>query len=206
MTQAFCTRFFTILLLALALTACGKDQKKSANALVGEAHWPTFPVSIKVDEFLLDSGWAEDDLRAAFRFWEEKAGRHLFQVSSWRSGAAPYTGNPADPSELLDNVIFFQDPWPFEERIAGKTIVFAREEYIEKAAIFLNTRTSLCSGLCIDEPGRTSRRKLLAHELGHFLGFPHTDERANVMYPEILPGGSLDGLTVDLSLLKKLTQ
>lgn len=204
--RSLCARLLTFLLVVFALTACAKDKRKMDSALAGESRWATFPVPLRVDEFLLDDGMAQDDLRAAIEFWENRAGRQLFTTGTWRSGAAPYNGNPADPSEILENVIFFQNPWPFEERIAGKTILFSQDGLIQKAAVFLNTTTSLCSGYCIDEPGRTSRRKLLAHELGHFLGFPHTEERNNIMFPEILPGGALDGLSVDAQLLKKLTQ
>ncbi len=202
--QARCARFLALFMIALLLTSCGRDRKKSEDALAGESRWASFPVTLRVDAFLLDEGMAQDDLSAAISFWEGRANRQLFSTGFWRSGAPPFRGNPADPSEILENTIFFQTPWPFEDRIAGKTVLFSHEGYIQKAAIFLNMRTSLCSGLCINEPGRTSRRKLLAHELGHFLGFPHTDDRENIMYPEILPGGELDHLTVDTGLLQKL--
>lgn len=205
MTRTITSPLLAILLAVLTLTACAKE-KKAHNGVEGDNRWENFPVTVRADEFLLNDGLAQEDLLAAVKFWEERAGRQLFHIGVWRSGVAPYSGEASDPSDILENVIFFQNPWPFEERIAGKTILISKDGIIQKAAVFLNTKTALCSGLCIDEPGRTSRRKLLAHELGHFLGFPHIDDRSNVMYPEILPGGSLDEVSADIVLLRNLTR
>lgn len=161
-----------------------------------------------MDAALLDGAYSEEDLLAAIAFWENKAGKRLFSIDRWPSGSQPFTGPPANPNSLTDNVVFFQSPWPQEwsGRVAGKTIIHAYGSIIQNAVIFLNSETALCSGLCLSELDRTSRRKLLAHELGHFLGFAHVNDRENLMYPEILPGGSLDAVRIDEPLLKKLTR
>jgi len=202
----FVRRLLCVIALSLALNACGKEEKRSSAALDGTFRWGTFPINIRVDESLLDRNRAEDDLMEAIRFWEKRAARHLFALSGWKSGDLPYTGSPENPSDLLENVIFFQAPWPHDPRVAGKTIYFAENGIIRKGAIFLNAETDLCSGLCRNEQNRTSRRKLLAHELGHLLGLNHVDDRENVMFPEILPGGSLQKLKVEEAAFLRLVK
>lgn len=196
----------SIVFAALTLSGCGKEEKRVEAALTtGDFRWASFPVALRADEALLDGGWAEDDLLAAIQFWEKKAGRTLFTLNKWRTGDIPYYGDPSKPTDIVENVIFLQSPWPHEKKVAGKTFFFANGNTIQKAAIFINAHTDLCRGSCYNEPTRTSRRKLLAHELGHFLGFVgHSGALNDIMYPEILPGGSLEDLTVDEALLRNL--
>lgn len=199
------------LLVLSALPGCGKDEPKPAPGL-GSIRWTSFPVSLRADSSLQDGGAKEEDLLAAVAFWENKAGKKLFTLGTWPHGRAPFTGRVTDPDTLTDNVIFFQNPWPnsgeWPENVAGKTILHSTGGFINHAVVFLNGETPLCPGLCIQEgeQDQTSRRRLIAHELGHFLGFVHVSDPKNIMNPEIVPGGSLENEIVDQDLLVQLTQ
>ncbi len=148
----------------------------------------------------------------AIAFWEQRAGKTLFTISSWPASALPYTGSVTDPDTLLDNVIYLLKPWPnsgdWNSQIAGKTVIHSEGAGIRHAVVFLNGETTLCDADCKNEGENqeTSRRRLIAHELGHFLGFVHVSDRENIMYPTIQPGGDLDTETIDVDLLRRLTR
>lgn len=191
-------------LLAVLGTACGKVQSSPALGS-GELRWSTFPISLYADPLLIHDPIAADDLEEALSFWESLAGKQLFELKGAWNGPKPFTGEPANPDSVLVNGIFFYGPWPFEPEVAGRTIVFSEGAQIQASAVLLNPDTELCYSECTDEPDKTSRRKLIAHELGHLIGFNHSDDVGDVMYPAILPGGVLDDLKVDPELLRKLT-
>ena len=197
--------FPLFLFLALNFSGCGVEENRG-NSTTANPRWPTLPVLLRVEESLLNRGPEEEDLMAAVAFWEEKAGRKIFILGSWPTGRAAFEGSPDNPSQIIDNVLSFQRPWPFELRIAGKTVLLVDKAAIQKAVIFLNAQIGLCSGLCAGQENLTSRRRLIAHELGHFIGLNHVNDRENVMFPEILPGGSLENLKVELPLLNELTR
>jgi hypothetical protein len=204
-----------LVVCATGLPGCGRPSETARSLAAlgsGNLRWASFPVDIRADASLHDGGAAEEDLLAAIAFWEARAGKTLFRLGSWPSGQAPYTGAVTDPDSLVDNVIFFLNPWPntgdWTSQIAGKTVLISNGGGIHHAVIFLNGETTLCSSLCEGEGESedTSRRRLIAHELGHFLGFAHVADRHNIMYPEIQPGGSLDDEEVNMELLHRLTE
>jgi hypothetical protein len=204
--------FLKILLcfLLLFLAACGRDDDTAASASLGtgDVRWASFPVAVEVDQRLLLDSDAHDDLLQAMSFWEAKAGKRLFTVKGpWDPGALPYTGNPEDPDNLLENVIFLESPWPFAPTVAGRTIVRSTGGTIENSVVLLKEDSRFCAGNCAGDAATTtiSRRKLIAHELGHLLGFGHTTSPRDLMYPDILTPYALDSLEVDTDLLQKLT-
>jgi hypothetical protein len=198
---------FALFFCLLALTGCGKEESRSISGLgSGTLRWESFPIPLKVDSLLYEGGPSREDLRIAIAFWEKRADKSLFQTSKWPTGVVPFTGPALNPESILENAVFFQSPWPFEANVAGKTFLHSNNGVIQKAVIFLNAETRLCGGDCSEEPEQTSREKLLAHELGHALGFAHVSDPKNIMYPQILPGDKLDELTVDMDLLKNLTK
>lgn len=193
-----------LLLLIPLLTGCGREEA-GAELGSGALRWNSFPVDIQADETITDDVHSKEDLLAAISFWEHRVdGRPLFrlQARGWDSSELPYSGNPENPDRISANVIFFKSPWPFPSGVAGKTVVRASNNQIEAGLVFLNGEKNLCRGDCTVG---ISQRKLIAHELGHLLGFAHSNDRADIMYPEILPADLLESATVDEALLIKLT-
>jgi hypothetical protein len=138
-------------------------------------------------------------------FWEQKAGQHLFDYKgAWSGNSQPYTGTPANPGTVLENVIFFQSPWHTSSNIIGQTVVTSLDDKIQHAMIMINPYAEFCSGDCEGRNYANSARKNFAHELGHFLGLKHHTDVDNVMYPVLQPGGSLSSVSIDETALLEL--
>jgi hypothetical protein len=183
------------LLLLFSLSACGSAHNG----------WNSFPVPIYVDQSLTSSSTFEADFKEAMSFWETKAGKKLFDYKGAYTGASnPYVGSPSNPDTVTTNVVFFQSPWPFASSIVGQTMVTSASTTIQAAMIMINPTTNFCSGDCNGQYNLTSERKVLAHELGHFLGLQHATDQENLMFPESLPGGSLKTVTIDEVTFKGL--
>ena len=184
------------LLLLLSVTACG-----------GASHpgWKTLPVPIYADSAILNSSQALSDLKDAFQFWEARAGKKIFDFKGqWNSGS-PYAGDPTKPDSILGNVIFFQNPWPYSPNYVGMTTVQNDTDGPKAAMVMINSNSQFCHGDC-NFDSRVSSRKTFAHELGHFIGLNHIQDRDDIMYPDAQPGGKIDGLNVDQATLDTLTQ
>lgn len=183
------------LLGVVFLSACAKEQAKQSG-------WSGFPVAIYSDAAVVATTQDKTDLFAAFTYWEAKAGRQLFDYKGEWTGSAPYTGSASAPTDILANVIFFQNPWPFSAQTAGQTTVISSQRGIHGSIIMLNENIGRCSGNCSGETQRISQQKLIAHELGHFLGLEHSSASGDIMYPSISPGGTLSSTGANTSALQ----
>lgn len=190
---------FSIILpifIALILSGCAKN---------GATRWPSLPVAIYADSAIVATKDAQNDLQDAMTFWEQKAGRKVFNYQGvWTSSSQPYTGTADNPGTILSNVIFFQNPWPTTQNVIGQTVVTSLAEEIQHAMIMINPDAPFCTGDCVGQYYSNSARKNLAHELGHFIGLKHISDTSNVMYPVLQPGGVLDSVTVDETALIEL--
>lgn len=81
----------------------------------------------------------------------------------------------------------------------------SESQEINGAMIMFNPNTRFCAGDCERDPRLISQKKSYAHELGHFLGLDHITNVSNIMYPDAVPGGSLEGVAVDLDALIRMT-
>ncbi len=192
--------YFLPLLLSILVgfltTGCAKSRA---------TRWASLPVAVYSDNSIVGTPEAQADLQAAMSFWEQKAGRKLFDYNGvWNGSSYPYTGTADNPGTILENVIFFQNPWPTSANIIGQTVLTSYEEEIQHAMIMINPDAQFCTGDCEGFTYLNSARKNLAHELGHFLGLPHHNDINNVMYPILQPGGSMNGVTIDETALVEL--
>jgi len=194
------SRWIILLSSLLTLTLLG-----SGCAPNGATRWKSFPVAVYSDSKVISTSTSQSDLQEAMNFWEQRTGKKLFVYKGvWNSATAPYTGTPESPGTVLENVIFFQNPWGASGNVIGQTVVNAYGDQINHAMIMLNPYADFCSGNCDGQYWSNSARKNLVHELGHFIGLRHNNDTNNVMYPVLQPGASLDNIRIDeteLSLL-----
>ncbi|MGZ3696257.1 MAG: matrixin family metalloprotease [Bdellovibrionota bacterium] len=194
------SRLVLVLFCAFLFTACGTKSKDES----GPTRWVSLPVVIYADPGISSNTAAQADLNTAMSFWNSRAGKQLFDYKgAWTGQTPPYTGNPNQPDSLLGNVIYFEHNWPFSTNIAAQTITFSQKNQLLSSVIMLNGTMSLCTGTCT---GGTSELRVMAHELGHFLGLAHSQNTADIMYPEVQSGSSLDSLQVDTATLSQLTR
>jgi hypothetical protein len=185
-------------IFAIFLFACAEKKQETKNG------WGGYPIPIYSDAQITSTQEGVEDFQAALSFWEQGAEQKLFEyLGVWR-GESPYTGSPSSVTGILANVIFFLNPWPLDAFTAGQTVLIKTKQGLQGAVIMLNPNIPLCGGDCRGDYSRTSRQKLIAHEMGHFIGLTHISDEQNIMNPVLSPGGSLVEVSVDRARLKQV--
>lgn len=187
-------RRFGSIVLVCFLVACGSSSGPG---------WKKLPVPIYADSNILRSSQSMQDLNDAFRFWEQRAGKKIFDFKGEWGGGSPYSGDPSRPDRIFANVIMLENPWPYPQNFVGMTTVQSGDSGPMAAMVMINGTQSFCSGDCMHDY-RVSSRKTFAHELGHFIGLNHTTDPQDLMYPDAQPGGTLSNLRIDTEALKTL--
>ena len=194
-----------LLLWSVVLTSCGpgEDSAKSSSDPTGRARWQAFPVEIYVDEKITASPEATADVLAAIDFWETKVSRKLFVFRGAWNGRQLIEGGMANPFKSPVNQAFHQRDWPYESSVLAMNMRVERAGKIEKSLISINDNYSFCFGVC-QRTSQVSFRKVVTHEMGHFLGFNHHDDPKNVMFAFYRGEQPLSEMQVDWAAVQEL--
>lgn len=200
---------FLIFSAALQLIGCQAAKKDPWST---EIRWASLPIAITVDNTITKNNDALQDVTAGVEFWNKKAEKEILKLNLPDPKAkevitdSHFIGKLERPEKIHQNILFFPEEWSLSSDIAGKTIMIRHSGLYQNAMIVLNKSKNYCYGECTQPEQNISFRRLVAHELGHFIGLSHTDDPQNILYPVILPSGELSSLRIEENVLLRLTR
>lgn len=190
---------------ATVMVGCGapQDNKKTSSAFT-VPKWQSFPVEIYVDQRLANDPMALSDVKAALNYWEQKTSRPLFIFrGEWDGQVALAADGTIDPLNTPVNDIMHESPWPYSPGMLAVTVNLQIGGTIARSIISINDGFQFCYGECVLERG-ISFRKVLTHEVGHFIGLGHNPDPSNIMYTFYQSNLGLNQLKIDWNALAQV--
>ena len=98
------------------------------------------------------------------------------------------------------NQAFEQDQWTYSEQVLAVNIRLETVSEITKSIITVNNDYPFCYGNC---PTEVSFEKVIAHEMGHFMGLSHSEISGDLMFANYQMS-TLSSTPTDLAELRKI--
>lgn len=216
-------KLIVVLGMSSSFLACGRsiesplknDTLAADNNSSVNMHWKTLPVKLKMDPTLTQV--QRDGLLSAIKTWEDAVGINLIDIDGFDKNNV----HPNDPESLIAdsvNGVYVMKDWA---SMKGKDVTVLattiwktsvnNPEIITSADLMFNeSHYNWIDTLALaDEKRDADFETVCLHELGHFLGIPHTAaniDTDSIMNPTVQIGKGLAKRTLsktDIDSIRK---